>query len=123
MKVRATKKDDNGQFTWVFGQGFTSYKKEQHAIKQDIENALYEWKNDCFFALNNGIDYKIRLGYKNQKEILDNDIVEVVKGRYGVYDVVNFESSIIDSRVYTCQFKVITMFSEDIDFGFSIQGV
>ena len=90
MKVRANKKLDNGTFEWCFGAGLSTYKTEEKAIEQDIESSLLEWKNNCFFALNHGIDWRTRLGSKNQKELLDADVIETISNRYGVYDVTDF---------------------------------
>lgn len=118
MKVRIAKKDDSGNFTWDFGHGLTSYATEQAAIKQDIECSLCEWTDDCFFALNNGINWRLRLGFKNQQVLLDNDIVRIIKGRYGVLAVSDFVSNVTD-RVYTCQCQVMTLFSEGFMFTYS----
>lgn len=118
MKVRANKKLDNGSMEWQFGSGLSTYKTEENAIKQDIESSLLEWKNNCFFALQNGIDWRTRLGSKNQKDLLDADVIEVISNRYGVYDVTDFVSSVTD-RNYTCQCRVITMFSEELNFSFN----
>lgn len=40
---------------------------------------LQEWYQDCFFAKENGIPWDIRMGYKNQKELLDKDILRVAQ--------------------------------------------
>ena len=103
---------DNSSRTWVFCRGLSAYKNEQKAIEQDIKSALLEFKNDCFWALQSGIDWLTRLGSKNQKELLDRDIVEIIENRYGVISVQDFESSVID-RAYTSKCNVYTIFSED----------
>ena len=118
MKVRIAKRDSNGNFTWDFGHGLTSYATEQAEIKQDIECSLYEWKNDCFWALNNGIDWRLRLGYKNQKDLLDNDIIQIIRERYGVLSISNFKS-LVTGRAYSCQCEVMTIFSESFLFTYS----
>ena len=118
MKVRANKKLDNETFEWCFGAGLSTYKTEEKAIEQDIESSLLEWKNNCFFALNHGIDWRTRLGSKNQKELLDADVIKTISNRYGVYDVTDFVS-VVEDRSYTCQCRVITMFSQDVNFSFN----
>lgn len=118
MKVRAIQKNNNGSFDFVFGQGFTSYKKDEKEIEQDILCGLNEWKNDCFWALQNGIDWRNRLGLKNQQELLDNDIIEVIKSREGVLDVIDFESMVTD-RLYSCKCSIYTIFSENFIFTYS----
>lgn len=113
MITRAIKNNqDSSRRVWVFCRGLSAYKKEQKSIEQDIKSALLEFKYDCFFALQNGIDWKTRLGAKNQKELLDDDIQEVIQNRFGVISVQNFQSNVLD-RAYSCQCNVYTIFSQD----------
>lgn len=112
MIVRSIRKNDNGQEEFCFGHGFTDYKKELAYICQDIETALYEFKNDCFFNLEAGIDWKTRLGYYGQKEYLDEEIQQIISNRIGVINLVNFDSNIID-RVYICTIEVLTVYSDE----------
>lgn len=120
MITRAIKNNqDSSRRAWVFCRGLSAYKKEQSSIEQDIKSALLEFKYDCFWALQNGIDWLTRLGSKNQKELLDDDIVKTIQNRFGVIAVNDFQSSIID-RAYSCQCNVYTIFSQDnILFTFS----
>lgn len=111
MLVRNAKKIKPGYFEWDFGHGFSSYKKNQSEVKQDVETALYEFKYDCFFALQNGIDWITRMGKTNQKQLLDNDIQTLIQNRYGVLGVTEFNSNIID-RTYHFQCNIYTIYSE-----------
>jgi len=120
MLVRAIKKDSNGCSEWVFGHSFGDYKNGQSQIAQDIYTALYEWKYDCFFALENGIDWHTRMNKKSQKELLDDDVINTVQNRQGVISVYDF-NSILENRNYSCTFSVYTEFSdESITIDFSI---
>ena len=122
MIIRTVRDDENGKETWQFGQGYSSYRNEKYAIAQDIKTALLEFQNDCYFALNHGIDWLTRLGYKNQKELLDEDVYNVIVNRYGVLSVENFESDVYD-REYTCSCLVYTIFSETpLEFNFTNRG-
>lgn len=113
MLVRAiSNNEDSSAREWVFCRGLSAYKNEQKAIEQDIKSALLEFKNDCFFALQNGIDWVTRIGRKNQQEQLDNDIITVIENRYGVVGVRDFQSVVLD-RAYSCSCNVYTIFSED----------
>lgn len=112
MIVRTVRKNNNNQSEFVFGHGYTDYKSELAFVKQDVETALYEWKNDCFFDIEAGIDWKVRLGYHNQKDLLDEDIKELVVSRTGVLRIVNFESNVID-RLYVCTIEILTLYSEE----------
>lgn len=118
MLVRAIKKDSNGCSEWQFGHSFADYKTEQCQIAQDIYTALYEWKYNCFFALENGIDWHTRMGKTNQKERLDEDVINTIQNREGVISVYDFNSSLND-RNYVCTCSVFTEFSDEsltIDF-------
>ena len=110
MLVRSIIKDENNFSEWCFGHSFADYRNEQNQIAQDIYTALYEWKYDCFFALENGIDWYTRLGTKGQKELLDDDIIKRIQAREGVLSVYNFSSS-VTGRHYSCSCKVFTEFS------------
>lgn len=118
MLVRAIKKDSNGCSEWCFGHSFGDYKSELSQIAQDIYTALHEWKYDCFFALENGIDWSTRMGKKSQKEYLDNDVINTIQNRQGVISVADFNSNLTE-RNYTCSCSVYTEFSDqllNIDF-------
>lgn len=50
---------------WLFGFGKQSYFTKQQAIVADIGTSLKMFLNDCFFALDVGIDWWNLLGAKN----------------------------------------------------------
>lgn len=112
MIIRSIRKNDAGQEEFCFGHGYTDYRHGLAYVKQDIETALYEFKNDCFFKLNSGIDWKTRLGSHGQKEYLDEDIQNIVSRRDGVIYIDNFKSVVVE-RIYTCTFNVFTVYSEE----------
>ena len=112
MIIRTVRKNDSGQEEFCFGHGYTDYKHEIACVKQDIETALLEFKNDCFFDLEAGIDWLARLGNYGQKDYLDEEIQAVIASRNGVININNFQSVVID-RVYTCTVDVLTVYSED----------
>lgn len=98
---------------WTFGQSTTNYVKEAYAVAIDLKMRLQEWTNDCFFNLPKGIDWLTRLGSKNQKILLDNDIQNVALGTEGVLNIANFTSSVTGRR-YVCKFDVYQMYSTDV---------
>lgn len=112
MLVRTANKNNSGNYSWVFGRGYNSYKSEEKAIEQDINSALLEWKKDCYFALQNGIDWRIRLGYHNQKNKLDSDIINTISSRYGVLSIQGF-NSYLNGRAYTATCQVYTIYSQE----------
>ena len=120
MIVRGIKKDAEGHSEWQFGHSLGDYRKDQAQIMQDIYTALYEWKNNCFFALQNGIDWYTRLGFKNQKDQLDEDIKTLIQNRIGVLGILNFQSNVAN-RHYTCICDVYTEYSDkELKIEFSI---
>ena len=120
MIVRAIRKDENGYSEWQFGHSLGDYKSELSQIAQDIYTALNEWKYDCFFALENGIDWHTRLSKKSQKSFLDDDIKKTIQNRQGVLLITDFNSSVYE-RNYSCMCNVYTEFSDNpIQINFSI---
>lgn len=109
MRVRNIDKDND----WMFGKGNNDYTTAAYAVAIDVKMRLQEWKNDCFFALQNGIAWKRRLGSYNQKSLLDGDIYRVARETTGVLNIVNFNSH-IDGRRYTCTFEVYQQYSTEL---------
>ena len=112
MIVRSVIKDSDDRRTWCFGHGYSDYRRENAAISQDVESALLEWKGDAFWALQNGIDWKTRLGKHNQKEPLDQDVFNIIENREGVLKVFDFQSTLQD-RHYVAQCSVFTIYSQE----------
>lgn len=51
---------------WNFGKGRNDYLKSNTAIAQNIKTRLQSFLGDCFFAINEGLDWFNLLGSKNQ---------------------------------------------------------
>ena len=62
MRVRSIDLNND----WNFGKGQNDYLKDQDAIAQNIKTRLQSFLGDCFFAINDGIDWFNILGSKNQ---------------------------------------------------------
>lgn len=119
MKVRNL--DKNGD--WTFGQSTSNYARNAYAVALDIKMKLREWYGDCFFALQNGIPYPIRLGSHNQKNLMDTDIYNIAASVTGVIRIFNFKSSLI-GRVYQCSFNVYQQYStETLNIEFDTQQI
>jgi len=118
MLVRSIRKDSDGYSEWQFGHSFGDYKRGANQIVQDIYTALNEWKYDCFFALENGIDWSTRMSKKNQKELLDDEVINKIKSRQGVLSLYDFNST-LENRNYVFTCYVFIEFSQEpikIDF-------
>lgn len=51
---------------WSFGKGKNDYKSGVNAVEQNIKTRLQSFLGNCFFAINDGIDWFNLLGSKNQ---------------------------------------------------------
>lgn len=105
--------DQNGD--WEFGNGKSSYKRSQDALILNLQTKLKEWKFDCFFNNNAGVDYKNRLSKTNQKALLDQEIKKIIVGGQGILQLNSFESNINSNRKYTANFNVTTIYSSNVD--------
>jgi hypothetical protein len=89
MIIRAI--DENGD--WTFGKGIQNYKTELDAIKENILTRVKEWKGDCFFSLQSGVDYNSYLDV-GTKKYLDSDLIRVILQSFGVLRVDSYESKL-----------------------------
>lgn len=108
MRVRNV--DSNND--WCFGHGQSDYTRNVTAVALDIKLRLQEWYNDCFFNLEQGIPWNVRLGSHNQKDLLDQDVIQTAQIVEGVLNIFNFSSSVTGRR-YTCKFEVYTIYSSE----------
>lgn len=119
MRIRNIDKNND----WRFGKGLSDYVRDAYAVGLDIKLCIQEWYNDCFFNLQKGIDWETRLGYKNQKDLLDEDIYNIASNVEGVLSIYDF-NSVLDGRRYTCSFMVYQQYStESIPIRFDSEGV
>lgn len=95
---------------WTFGQSLTNYLTEEKAVILDIQLKIREWYQDCFFALQNGIPWRTRLGGYNQKERLDSDVINTIMSVEGVLSIESFTSQLY-GRNYYAQVSVYTQYS------------
>lgn len=108
MRIRNI--DNNND--WRFGKGLSDYVRDAYAVGLDIKLRIQEWYNDCFFDLQKGIDWETRLGYKNQKDLLDADIYTIASNVEGVLSIYDF-NSMLDGRRYKCSFMVYQQYSTE----------
>ena len=108
MRIRNVTKDND----WTFGQSLSNYVQNEYAIELDIKLKIQEWYQDCFFALQNGIPWQVRLGSHNQKQYLDRDLINTVSAVERVLNILNFTST-TDGRRYRAQIEVYTRYSTE----------
>lgn len=93
---------------WTFGKGLQNYKSGLDAIIQNVETKLKEWKRNCFFNVDGGVDYENYLDI-GTKDFLDLDIKRVILQSEGIIIINSFVSS-ITNRDYNCQANVKTIY-------------
>ena len=110
MIIRAL--DSSGD--WTFGSGKSSYKKNELAFNQDLATKLLEWKGDCFFNNDAGVDWKNRLDKRLQASPLQDEIRTVILKTDGIKEIVdlNLDFNSI-SRNLTLTYSVKTVFSTE----------
>ena len=109
MKIRNL--DANGD--WTFGQGLSNYISGNAGIGLNISTRIKSWVNDCFFAMNAGIDWKTRLGSKNQKALLEADLKRIILTSYGVTGINSISVSYNSlTRAFSVDYDISTIFSK-----------
>lgn len=105
MIIRAI--DSNSD--WQFGQGINSYRITQDAIMQNIRTKILEWKGDCFFNMNAGIDWINRLD-KRQEDILNQELKSLILKCFGVVELNELSVKVVN-RIFTADYTIKTIFS------------
>jgi hypothetical protein len=103
--------DVNGD--WTFGKGTEDYTSNNQAVAQCIQTKCMMFLNDCFFALDQGIDWFNLLGAKNQSA-LNLAITTVIAGAPFVTSVLQVSVNLDDvSRLLQISYVVTTAFSNN----------
>lgn len=110
MKFRVL--DNN--WDWNYGRGIQDYTSASLAIAYDIKTKILSWYRDCFFAMEDGIDWKNILGSKISKEDADSAIRKIIVTENEVVELVFFESSVED-RKYVCTARYKDIYGETIE--------
>lgn len=116
MKFRALTLSDNEELNWDwdYGKGLQNYATDSLAVAYDLKSKIWSWVGDCFFALEDGIDWKNRLGLKNQKALLDGDIKKIITSQSGVQELLLFDSY-VEGRTYHATANIKTIFNQTIE--------
>lgn len=99
---------------WQFGKGLANYAYNQQAVEENIQTRIKSWVGDCFFALDEGVDWKSRLDV-GQKINLQNELKAIILQSYGVVSV---DSVVVvfggDTRLFTLTYVIDTIFSSNV---------
>lgn len=98
---------------WTFGKGINGYARDEAAIELNIKTRLLSWKGDCFFALDDWVDWLSRLD-KNQVTNLNNELKLVILQSFGVVSVNSFFGVLNPlTRFYDVTFNIDTIFGKN----------
>jgi len=105
MRVRAIDSDGD----WLFGKGRNDYKVDRAAIAQNIKTRLQMFLADCFFALDQGIDWFNLLGSRNIVE-LRLVVSATILNTEGVTNLVELSFQIDENRNVSGIYEVETVY-------------
>lgn len=112
MRIRGI--DENHD--WTFGKGKSSYKIGLLALVQHIKTRLLEWKGDCFFDNDAGVDWKNRLAKRTQILPLQDEIRTVILKTDGVTEVTNIDLNFNSfSRNLRVDYGIKTIYSSQVE--------
>ena len=97
---------------WQFGRGLQSYKSGLDALKQSVQTRLMQWKNNCFFAMDEGVDYANELDI-GTKDALDSDIKRVILKTGDVLRIDDYSSTLdSDTRAVSISCDIQTNYGD-----------
>lgn len=106
---------DNNQ-DWIFGTGKASYRRDLLALSQNVKTRLLEWKGDCFFDNEAGVDWKNRLDKRQQLGSLRDEVRTVILKTDGVTEVTNLDFDFDSSnRDLTLNYSIKTIYSTEVE--------
>jgi len=110
----------DAQGDWVYGKGKSDYAKNLDGLEIDLATRLRSWKFDCFFASQEGVDYRSYLA-KNTQPFLEADIKRVILQTEGV-TVINSFSAVFNEneRNLTIEADISTIYGELTNFNVSV---
>lgn len=110
MKTRTL--DNN--WDWRFGKGVNDYAQNALNVAYAVKMKILSWYGDCFFAMEDGVDWKNILGEKLSKEEADRSIKEIIQNEPEITELIYFDSEVVD-RVYHATARFKTVYNETIE--------
>jgi len=96
----------------MFGQGLGSYAKDADALALNIQTRILSWTGNCFFALQDGIDWRNRLD-KGQELNLITELNNLLIQTDGVMAINSLKTTLDPStRVLSVQYDVQTVYTK-----------
>lgn len=95
---------------WVYGSGRNDYITGSQEIAINIETRLLSFLGDCFFSIDEGIDWFNLLDYRYQNN-LELKVQEVIKNTPGVVGINSIDVLTGANRKLTIQYDIQNIFS------------
>ena len=97
--------DVNGD--WTFGKGRQNFVTGVNAMMLNIQTRLKEWRGDCFWNENAGVDWHNFLDVGTEK-LLNRDIINVILNSSGVITIDSYSTTLTDRALsVTAKLKTI----------------
>lgn len=104
------RQNDPNTNDWTFGLGKNNYLKGNAAVAQNIKTRLQSFLGDCFFAVNEGVDWFNFLGSKDQSG-LTLAISNVILKTQNVVGILQLSVNLTQNRAFSISYRVQTTFS------------
>lgn len=102
----------DGSNDWQFGKGLSDYARNEEAIDENIKTRVLSWVGDCFFALQEGVDWRSRLDIGQQAALVE-EVKSVIMQSEGVVGVNDIQAVFNGpSRLETITYNIQTIFSQ-----------
>ena len=111
MKFRGI--DSNGD--WQYGQGLGSYAKAVDALALDIAARIRSRKGNCFFAVDDGVDYTNLLEKGRQQDFI-NGMSNAIMQTEGVVKINSISTDLDrDTRAISLTYDIQTIYSRSFN--------
>ena len=95
---------------WTFGAGRQTFALDMTALQLNIRTRLLQWRGDCFYAPEEGVDWNNFLDI-GTKDFLDRDIRRVILQTPGVLFIRGYKSELSrDSRQLSIEVRISTIY-------------
>lgn len=95
---------------WRFGKGKSDYKRDNQAVAQNIDTGLLCFLGDCFFDIEDGIDWFNLLGGKDRQAVILAVRARIIS-RQNVKQLLELSAVLDENRKLNLNYAVLSTFS------------
>lgn len=114
MSVRAIDKNND----WLLN-GKQAYNNDDLEVLQNVKTRLQQWKYNCYFALEEGVDYNNYLSDKSLLNDLKNNIIYVLINTFGVSKINDLTFNLINRKLQV-NININTIYSNNQQIEYTI---